>query len=65
MQRALSTIVGGIHTLMVQEHPQRIHLPQQPTHKAPRVISAVVVLVDQLTDPWRTTHATAHPWGGA
>jgi hypothetical protein len=49
-QRPLCPVIGRLHTLDLNEHPKRFHLPQEPPDKASRRILASLMLADQMRE---------------
>src|SRR5215470_5470342 len=47
-QRPLRTVICRLDPALHQKYPERVHLPQQPTRKAPRIIRAIMILLNQL-----------------
>jgi len=44
-------IVRGVHPVLGEEDPQRVHLAEQAACTLPRLILTVRILVDEVTQP--------------
>ena len=64
-QGALGAIVGRLHAVLGQKHPERVHLAQQAAGKPSGLIGAVMILVNPLAEPGiPRPPLPARGWGG-
>ena len=68
-QGPLGPVIGRIHPMLTQKHPQRRHLPHQSPRQPTSVVRAFMIALDQGTKPgiprppltargWRLCHLT-------
>jgi hypothetical protein len=55
-QRALSTIVRGVHSMRAQKYPQRCHLPHQSSGETTSVVCTRLILLDQFAKSGRSIY---------
>ena len=64
-QSPLRPVVGRLDAMLSEKDPQRVHLTQQATSEAPRLIGACMILVNQLAEPSIPRPPHPPPVGGA